>query len=105
MTARKLYIPANPWYCYLLFSSVKKTRSYIGATTDLKRRLRQHNGLLTGGARYRLSNRPWQIAAYVFVGDKIRALKLEWKLKRASGPVKRLELLNIYVKLKILNQS
>ena len=66
-----------------IFNRQKKTRSYVGATTDAQRRLRQHNGRLAGGVRYAVSNRPWQVAAHVFVGDKIRALKLEWKFKRA----------------------
>lgn len=79
------------WSCYLLLSD-DKNKTYIGATIDINRRLRQHNGEIVGGARRTRSNRPWTIAAYVVVGDKIQALKLEWKLKRAKGPKKRLEL-------------
>ncbi len=36
-------------YCYLIFTEEGQT--YVGATTEPDRRLRQHNGELTGGAR------------------------------------------------------
>jgi len=65
---------------------------YVGATVDITRRLRQHNGELRGGAKRTSSGRPWKVVALVEVGEKIPALKLEWKLKRARGKTKRLAL-------------
>ena len=79
------------WFCYLLFSENTR-RTYIGATVDMYRRLRQHNGELSGGAKRTSSGRPWQVVALVTVGEKIPALKLEWQLKRARGKKKRLAL-------------
>ena len=79
------------WFCYLLFSENTR-RTYIGATVDMYRRLRQHNGELSGGAKRTSSGRPWQLVALVTVGEKIPALKLEWQLKRARGKKKRLAL-------------
>lgn len=79
------------YYCYLLFSNDNK-KTYVGATTCVPRRLRQHNGEITGGAKRTRSYRPWTIAAFVKVGEKRKSLQLEWKLKRAKGPKKRLEL-------------
>ena len=82
---------STPWHCYLLFSNDKKN-TYVGATTCVSRRLRQHNGELSGGAKRTRSHRPWILAASVLVGGKIPALKLEWRLKRARGQKKRLQL-------------
>ena len=79
------------WFCYLLFSNDGR-KTYVGATIDVKRRLRQHNGELCGGAKRTSSHRPWSLAAHVEVGDKIKALKLEWRMKRTKGPKKRLAL-------------
>jgi structure-specific endonuclease subunit SLX1 len=36
--------------CYLI-SNVENTRTYIGATKDFPHRLRQHNGIIKGGAK------------------------------------------------------
>lgn len=80
----------NTWYCYLLVGFGEKN-TYIGATTDVNRRLRQHNGELCGGAKRTRSNRPWRLLAYVEVGDKIPALQLEWHMKRGRGLRNRLK--------------
>lgn len=53
------------WYVYLLYSS-KIKRTYIGATTDVARRLRQHNGEIKGGARSTsLGSGTWQVVGYI----------------------------------------
>ena len=80
----------NNWYCYLLVGFSEKN-TYIGATTDVNRRLRQHNGELCGGEKRSRSNRPWRLLAYVEVGDTIPALQLEWHMKRARGLRNRLK--------------
>ena len=77
------------WSCYLLKSSCIHT--YIGSTTNVFRRLRQHNGELSCGAKRTRSNRPWRLLAYINVGEKKYALQLEWQLKKAKGLKKRLE--------------
>ena len=38
---------------------------YCGITTNIERRLKQHNGELTGGAKYTRSYRPWKPVLYV----------------------------------------
>jgi structure-specific endonuclease subunit SLX1 len=38
-------------FVYCISTIDPPTRTYIGATTDVDRRLRQHNGELSGGAR------------------------------------------------------
>tara|TARA_B100000427_G_scaffold322373_1_gene324277 strand:+ start:428 stop:742 length:315 start_codon:yes stop_codon:yes gene_type:complete len=81
---------ANIWYCYLLVGFGGK-HTYIGATTNVERRLRQHNGELCGGAKRTNCNRPWRVLAYVEVGEKIETLQLEWRMKRARGIKNRLK--------------
>ena len=50
--ARSADAADDRWCCYLLVTSSKRPRTYVGATPDLARRLRQHNGEIGGGARY-----------------------------------------------------
>ena len=74
---------ANPWYCYCL-ASEDGQRTYIGATVDPDRRLRQHNGHLVGGARA-THGRTWRRVALVRgFPDNIAALQFEWAWKHRS---------------------
>jgi len=65
-------------------------KTYIGATVDLKRRLRQHRGELQGGARY---TRTWKDVVLVGTVSGFStwssALSYEWHAKRRSGPMAR----------------
>jgi predicted GIY-YIG superfamily endonuclease len=75
------------WYVYLLYSS-KTRRTYVGATTDPTRRLRQHNGEIVGGARStRKGAGTWSLVCYL--GDfKDRSTCYRWEKlvkSRASG--------------------
>ena len=47
------------WTVYLLMCS--DNTLYTGVTTDLSRRLKQHNGQLSGGSRYTAARRPCNI--------------------------------------------
>lgn len=75
------------WYCYFLYSSEGQT--YIGATIDPDRRLRQHNGELSGGARATCirvaQGQTWKRMCYVQgFPDKTSALQFEWRWKSLS---------------------
>lgn len=78
---------AKPWFCYLLVS--KSGQTYIGATVDPDRRLRQHNKELVGGAR-RTGARAavgdtWtRLCKVSGFPDKHAALQFEWRWKRLS---------------------
>lgn len=49
----------SPWVVYVVRCA--DTSLYTGVTTDLIRRVRQHNGELVGGARYTRHRRPVQV--------------------------------------------
>lgn len=68
-------------YVYILCSTTNCAKSYIGVTNNLTRRLKQHNGIVQGGARYTSSNRPWEFYAVFKLNNRHDALSLEWKAK------------------------
>ena len=71
-----------PYYCYIVHNT--SDRTYNGYTVDLRRRLRQHNGELVGGARATRGRGPWSFAA-VLTSDRwdcvSTAMKHEWSIK------------------------
>jgi structure-specific endonuclease subunit SLX1 len=73
------------YVCYLLVSE-ESNKTYIGITNHLSRRIRQHNGECSGGAKYTCQGRPWRIYGYVdgFGDDKSMVLKFEWRWKYLS---------------------
>lgn len=57
--------------------------TYIGATTDVTRRLRQHNGELVGGSRQTAGRGPWRLAlAITGFAQWKDALKFEFAWRR-----------------------
>ena len=74
---------AAAFYVYLLVAQDGKG-TYIGATVDPDRRLRQHNGERVGGAR-RTAGRQWDRVLYVSgFPDWRAALQFEWAWKHVS---------------------
>lgn len=74
-------------YVYLLTSSNNAT--YVGATVDLERRLRQHNKEIKGGAHAtgaKVSNGETWVRALHIEGfpDWNSALQFEWRFKQLS---------------------
>ena len=75
------------FYVYLLVSSDQAT--YVGATVDLDRRLRQHNQEIKGGAHATgmkvKKGEVWTRAAHVAgFPDWPAALQFEWRWKQLS---------------------
>eukprot|EP00045_Choanoeca_perplexa_P011835 m.126905 g.126905 ORF g.126905 m.126905 type:complete len:287 (+) comp15787_c0_seq3:40-900(+) len=68
--------------CYLLIGDNERTkrRTYIGFSVNPRRRLRQHNGELVGGAvRTKRAKGNWTMAVLVYgFPNKIAALRFEW---------------------------
>ena len=74
-------------YVYLLIST--NGNSYVGATVDLERRLRQHNKEIKGGAHATgvkvAKGETWTRAAHVSgFPDWPAALQFEWRWKHLS---------------------
>jgi putative endonuclease len=75
------------FYVYLIRSK-KDNTLYIGYTTDLKRRLEQHNN---GLSRYTKGKTPWELVYFEGFKDRKLALQRENKLKyfgKAYGQLK-----------------
>lgn len=84
----------GPWYCYILRNKNPKYShlTYNGSTNNPKRRLRQHNEEIVGGARYTHGRGGgWEIYALLSgFPDHKNALSCEWRIKHTNGkPGKR----------------
>lgn len=78
------------FFVYLLLSSDNST--YVGATVDLERRLRQHNKEIKGGAIATgtkvLNGQTWIRAAHVEgFPDWQAALQFEWRWKQLTRKI------------------
>lgn len=72
-------------YCYLLYTDMGQT--YVGATVDPDRRLRQHNQELAGGAHATgirvAQGLVWKRACYLTgIPEWRTALQIEWRWKQ-----------------------
>jgi putative endonuclease len=73
------------WKVYVL-SSKRAGRTYVGVTSDLELRLRQHNGLEPGGARSTRAGRPWRVRkTYGPFATRGEAQSVEHAVKRLRG--------------------
>ena len=58
-------------YVYLIQSESHPKESYVGVTTDLKKRLTVHN---EGGSVHTAQFRPWKLVTYIAFSDPAKAL-------------------------------
>ncbi|KAG6557799.1 hypothetical protein Mapa_000566 [Marchantia paleacea] len=76
------------WCAYLLLSS-DSHKTYVGVTYDIRRRLRQHNGEIAGGAKAARTGRPWSLVCTVRgFGTRSEACQFEWRWKAAAAKIK-----------------
>jgi len=74
--------------CYILQSDNLKfiNHTYNGYTNNLKRRIRQHNCEIKGGAKSTHNKGPWNYYCIITGFDnKQEALQMEWKLRTIIG--------------------
>ena len=88
-------IEDNEWYVYLIKNN---NCTYVGATNNTERRIKKHNGELSGGAKYTASKGSgWKYICIISGFDtKINALRFEWafkheKPKKAGGIKNRIK--------------
>jgi predicted GIY-YIG superfamily endonuclease len=76
------------YLCYFLRSERAPMRTYSGCTNDFPHRLRQHNGIISGGARMTQTTRPWRVACLVLgFPDQRSALRFEYFTKTSHTKI------------------
>ena len=68
------------WLVYLLECSDKTY--YCGITRDIEKRLAQHNGIISGGARYTRGRRPVHLLYAKSCDKKGDAIRMEIEIKK-----------------------
>jgi predicted GIY-YIG superfamily endonuclease len=69
-------------YVYLLKSETHPKQPYVGATRDLRQRLKDHN---EGRSPHTAKFRPWLLVAYFAFAQEEMAITFEKYLKSGSG--------------------
>ena len=69
-------------YVYLLQSHTSPDQHYVGLTTDLRRRLAEHN---TGKSHFTSRFMPWHLVTYIAFSNQAKATAFERCLKSGSG--------------------
>lgn len=89
---------------YLVYILKSNNLTYVGMTNDFCRRLKQHNKLLKGGAKYTQKSDNWYpICIIDGFTSKSEAMKCEWKIKskknklarKYKGDIGRIQYLNL----------
>jgi len=72
----------NVHYVYIIKSDTHPAQTYIGYSTDLRKRLHYHN---RGDSPHTAKYKPWSLAFYAAFPAKTKALDFETYLKSHSG--------------------
>ena len=70
------------YFVYSIQSQKDPKRYYIGITTDVARRIEEHNA---GKSLHTNKFSPWDLVSYTMFPDKTKAEKFEAYLKTGSG--------------------
>jgi putative endonuclease len=69
-------------YVYLLQSEAVKDQRYVGLTSDLRKRLAEHNA---GKSLHTSKFAPWKLVTYVAFSNRPQAESFERYIKSGSG--------------------
>jgi putative endonuclease len=75
--------------CYVYILEGNDGSFYTGVTKNLQLRVRRHNGLLWGGAKYTRTRRPWFLVYFERYSTRGEALRREHQIKQLSKEQKR----------------
>ena len=81
------------YYVYIVRCSDNSL--YTGITTDINRRIHEHNET-TKGAKYTKSRRPVSLVYSALIGDRSSAQKEEYRIKKLSK-IKKQELVDNWI--------
>ena len=73
---------SSNWFVYIL--QCADSSLYTGITTDIERRLAEHNGLLSGGARYTKSRQPVSLVYQEEASSRATASQREYAIKKLT---------------------
>ena len=92
---------------YLVYVLRSDNYSYVGMTNNFFRRWQQHNGILSGGAKYTKKGTEWYPICIIDGFETMsEAMQCEWKLKsnrskisrKFKGDIGRIQYLNLLLK-------
>ena len=78
---QRKYEPSSIWYVYIV--RCRDSSYYTGITTDLTRRLAEHNSV-HGGARYTRPRRPVTLIYYETASSRSAASRREYQIKQLT---------------------
>jgi structure-specific endonuclease subunit SLX1 len=67
--------------CYLIRSKSNPNHTYIGITNNIERRLKQHNGIISGGAKCTKRFNDWEYVVIVELDNSSIAASFEYSWK------------------------
>ncbi|MDY3973010.1 MAG: GIY-YIG nuclease family protein [Veillonella caviae] len=85
--AQNTPVGGEQYYTYML--ECADGSFYTGWTVDIEHRLKAHNGLVPGGAKYTRGRRPVTLVWYTTFSRKQDAQSMEYQVKRMARDQKR----------------
>lgn len=76
------------YICYMIHHNFQNT--YVGITNDFNHRLKQHNGIIKGGAKATKKFEDWTLGFYISeFEEKNSVLSFEWHMHHPNGKRKK----------------